>query len=111
MKATQKDKVKASKGIHSNKALGGVGRFTSLSKAVSALTQALDSQGFTLGMVSGDLLLGEHGSRCLEYGPNNNNNGGDFQPFENSRICFTWENMLPESSFPDKLFEVVCYPT
>lgn len=105
MKATVKDKNKASKGIHNNPALGGVGRFKSLSQAISALTQALDSQGFSLGMVTGDLLLGDQGSRQLEYGHNNNN------PFENSRILFSWENMLPESSFPDKSFEVVCYPT
>lgn len=108
MKATAKDKRNASKGIHSNKSLGGVGRFTSLSKAISALAQALDSQGFMLGMVSGDILLGDHGTRQLEYG---NNNNGEFVPFENSRIVFCWENMLPESSFPDKLFEILCYPS
>ena len=86
--------------------LDGNGRFETKGKALSAVVAALDSLGFNLDMVSGDIILGDQGSRMLLFRRKNTEGADAFdeQPeIANSRIVFTWELM------GQNRFEVLAY--
>ena len=80
----------------------GNGRFTSVGKGLSAVTFALDSVGFNLDMVSGDLVLGDKGSRMLPFRRKSPDATVELPEIKNSRISFNWEKL------GDK-FEIQCY--
>jgi hypothetical protein len=88
----------------------GNGRFEKKEHGIQAVSQALSSLGFQLDMVSGDLIMGEKGSRTLRFRRANAQGQDPFteQPaIENSYIVFNWENLSGPGQ-PAR-FEVQCY--
>lgn len=86
--------------------LDGNGRFDKKEQGLSAVTQALDSLGFQLDMVSRDIIIGDQGSRMLLFRRRNAEGADAFteQPeISNSRIVFTWELM------GQNRFEILAY--
>lgn len=90
--------------------LDGNGRFEKKERGLQAVTGVLQALGFNLDMVSGDIIMGDKGSRMLPFRRVNAPGQDTFteQPMiENSRIVFTWENLArPEQ--PAR-FEILCY--
>ena len=80
----------------------GNGRFNNASKGISAVSVALDSVGFNLDMVSGDIILGDKGNRLLPYRRKTTDSNIESPEIKNSRIAFNWEKL------GDK-FEIQCY--
>jgi hypothetical protein len=80
----------------------GNGRFTSVGKGLSAVAFALDSVGFNLDMVSGDLVLGDKGSRMLPFRRKSPDATVELPEIKNSRIVFNWEKL-------EDNFEIQCY--
>ena len=96
--------------ITKHKELDGNIKVDGLGKAVTVLANALDNVGYTLDMVRGDILLGDKGSRMLEF----RRKSTSTDPFmegpaiENSRISFNWEVTSTDDSGL-KRYEVVAY--
>lgn len=96
--------------ITKHKELDGNLKVDSLGKALTILTNALDSVGYNLDMVTGDLLLGDKGNRSLIF----RRKSTSTDPFvegteiENSRISFNWEVTSTDDSGL-KRYEVVAY--
>ena len=92
--------------------LGGNVKVSKPSEALKFIQQALDKVGFQLDMVSGDMLLGDKGSRLLPYSRTPVNPTDEGEQVGNSRISFTWEatSVSPTNSL-DKKFEVTVYVT
>ena len=92
--------------------LDGNGRFGNPTKGVVALQRALDTVGFHLDTVYGDILRGEKGNRLLVF----RKTGEKVSPLEehpevvNSRISFSWE-MLGKDKNGDPTYEILCYPS
>jgi hypothetical protein len=97
--------------IHKHGELGGNIKVDSLGKALTVLTKALDSVGYTLDMVTGDLLLGDKGTRMLTFRRKSTNPDPYVEgpEIENSRISFNWEVTSKESDYGPKKYEVVAY--
>lgn len=92
--------------------LDGNGRFGNTSKAITALSRALDAVGFQLEMVAGDILLGDKGSRLLPFRKELETIkiGEEHPEVENSRIYFNWEKLGTDKE-GNPVFEVLCYPS
>jgi len=92
--------------------LDGNGRFETVGEAISALSQALDSMGYSLDMVSDHEIASAHhrpGSkgRNLFTFRRKNLSGDPYMEeptIENSRISFNWEDLGRGTGF-----EVVAY--
>jgi len=97
--------------IHEHKELGGNIKVDGIGKAINILAAALDSVGYTLGMVSGDLILGDKGSRMLSFSRKSTNPDPyiEGQEITNSRISFNWEVTSKESDYGPKKYEIVAY--
>lgn len=82
--------------IGARKELDGNIKHTGASKALAVLSSCLDAHGLVLDMVTGDMLMGEKGSRHLTISRRAPEGSDPFTPgvqIENSRVCFTWENL------------------
>ena len=92
--------------------LDGNGRFGNPSKGVSALAKALDEAGFHLGMVSGDILLGDEGSRLLTYHKYSDSTKEfeEHPEVSNSRIAFNWTKLGTDKE-GNPVFEIQTYPS
>jgi hypothetical protein len=96
--------------ITKHKELDGNVKVDSLGKALTVLTNALDKVGYNLDMVTGDILLGDKGTRMLTF----RRKSTSPDPFiegteiENSRISFNWEVTSTDDS-GIKRYEVVAY--
>jgi hypothetical protein len=96
--------------ITKHKELDGNVKVDSLGKALTVLTNALYKVGYNLDMVTGDILLGDKGSRLLTF----HRKSTSPDPFvkgteiENSRISFNWEVTSTDDSGL-KRYEVVAY--
>jgi len=92
--------------------LDGNGRFGNPTKGVVALQRALDTVGFHLDTVYGDILLGDQGNRLLVF----RKTGEKVSPLEEhpevvtSRISFSWE-LLGKDKNGDPIYEILCYPS
>lgn len=96
--------------ITKHKELDGNVKVDSLGKALTVLTNALDKVGYNLDMVTGDILLGDKGSRLLTFrrkstSPDPFTEGTEI---ENSRISFNWEVTSTDDAGL-KRYEVVAY--
>jgi hypothetical protein len=100
-KLAQKDRNAISSAF-TKSGVDGNGRFTSVGKGISAVASALSSVGFQLDMVSGDLVLGEKGSRMLPFRRKSITDGQEMPEIKNSRIVFNWEKLNDN-------FEIQCY--
>ena len=90
--------------------LDGNGRFEKKERGLAAVTNALDSLGFQLDMVSGDMIMGDSGSRNFIFRRKNAPGQDPFtqtNEISNSRIVFTWENLASQGQ-PVK-FEILAY--
>ena len=90
--------------------LDGNSRFEKKEQGLQAITSALQPLGFQLDMVSGDMIMGDKGSRNFLFRLINIPGQDPFtEPPEisNSRIIFTWEN-LGQPGQPAR-FEILAY--
>lgn len=86
--------------------LDGNGRFEKKEGGLGAITDALNSLGFQLDMVSGDLILGDKGTRAFIFRRVNTPGQDPFtqkDEIPNSRIVFNWELLSPNK------FEILAY--
>ena len=108
-KISPKEKNLISKELHkpeTHAVLGGTKKIESVGRAITIITNALQNVGFHLNMVTGDILLGDKGSRLLSYTKKSTNPDPFIEGPEvvNSRISITWEKM-------SNGFEIIAYVT
>ena len=86
--------------------LDGNGRFDGLGRAISAANNAMSPFGISTDMVTGDLLLGDQGSRVFTlirtFTQGAEHEGQDPVELKNSRLSFSWYKM-------NNGYEVVAY--
>lgn len=93
-----KERRRLQNAIHADPILGGNQKVDKVSRAITPLTNALAKAGFNLDMVTGDILLGDKGSRQLRYSRKPVDGSDLFtegEPITNSLISFTWETLEP----------------
>lgn len=86
--------------------LDGNGRFVKKEHGLQAVSQVLSSLGFQLDMVSGDLIMGDKGSRNFIFRRVNTPGQDTFTEnpeISNSRIAFVWELLSPNK------YEILAY--
>ena len=110
----KKERIKITNHIHSSKMLGGNLKVDSISKGLQEVGNILDSCGYNLEMVTGDMIMGEKGSILLAFSRKTDNPFIEGVEIENSRISFSWENL--ESPDKDgfqskKKYEILAYLT
>ena len=108
-KVSQSEKGKIGKAF-AQSGLDGNGRFEKKEHGLAAVSNALSTLGFQLDMVSGDMIMGDKGSRNFIYRRVNSPGQDTFteQPeISNSRIAFTWENLSGQGQ--SAKFEVLAY--
>jgi hypothetical protein len=113
-KINKKDRIKITNHIHGSKMLGGNLKVDSISKGLHEVGNILDSCGYNLEMVTGDMIMGEKGSILLKFSRKTDNPFIEGVEIENSRISFSWENI--ESPDKDgfqskKKYEILAYLT
>ena len=93
-----------------SKILGGTQRVDGKGQGVNEVARVLGEAGYSLDMVAGDLLLGDHGTRLLSFRKANAEGADPFSEepqYENCRVSFTWENISPRYSLPR--YEIIAY--
>jgi hypothetical protein len=100
------ERTKLSNAFHKYPELGGNKKLDSLGQGISIISKCLDELGYELDMVTGDILLGQSGTRNLSYRRKDRN--GMSKEIENSRIVFTWTNLGDEFN---KRYEIIAYPS
>lgn len=90
---TAKERKQINAALHANPIFGGIKKVYEARDAISPLAEALTSVGFTLDMVSGDLLMGDRGSRQLSFRRLHPEAFEEHPMIDNSRISFTWEDL------------------
>jgi hypothetical protein len=113
-KINKEERIKITDHIHSSKMLGGNLKVDSISKGLQEVGNILDSCGYNLEMVTGDMIMGEKGSILLKFSRQTDNPFIEGVEIENSRISFSWENI--ESPDKDgfqskKKYEILAYLT
>jgi len=103
---TSVERSKLSNAFHKHPELGGNKKLESLRQGLSIIHKCLDELGYELDMVTGDMLLGQSGSRNLPYRRKDPN--GNSREIENSRIAFSWTNLGDEFN---KRYEIIAYPS
>lgn len=109
---TAKEKKLIAKNLEAFPELKGLKKLESFKSTLGMISKALNDVGFELDMVTGDILLGQKGSRLLTFSRSEVEAFGRILPSEsvvNSRINFTWEN-LNRDQFDPK-YEVIAYLT
>lgn len=110
----KKERIKITNHIHSSKMLGGNLKVDSISKGLQEVGNILDSCGYNLQMVTGDMIMGEKGSILLAFSRKTDNPFIEGVEIENSRISFSWENLeLPDKDGfqSKKKYEILAYLT
>ena len=100
------DRKKIYSAFHRHPELGGNKKLENKEKALNIINDELQSCGFYLELVTGDILLGPKGSRLLPFCRSGANAEDDGILIENSRISFNWENL---GTWEDPSYEVVVY--
>lgn len=83
---SQKERTAITKEILKSDTLRGLDRSKTKGQAITEIALALERAGFTLDTVTGDILLGDHGSRFLSFSENG-------ETVENAAIYFVWEKL------------------
>lgn len=95
--------------------LDGNGRFLKKEHGLQAVTNALSELGFTLDMVSADLIMGDKGSRNFLFRRSNDQRQDPFSEkneIDNSRIVFNWEKLQGmQGQGGSSPFEILAYPS
>ena len=109
----KKERIKITNHIHGNKILGGNTKVDSISKGLSEVGNILDSCGFSLDMVTGDMINAPKGNILLRFRRKGENPFIEGLEIENSRISFSWENLeaTPDGYQFKKRYEIVAYLT
>lgn len=68
----------------------GTDRRTTKGKALNELASLMGRHGFTLDMVTGDLLLGDSGTRLLPFRVTHPESFNEHPEITNSRVSFSW---------------------
>jgi hypothetical protein len=112
-KLSKRERIKITNQIHKSKILGGNLKIDSISKALHELGNVLDSCGFYLDMVSGDMVDGPEGNALLTFRRKTDNPYIQGTEIESSRISFTWENLEPMEDGIEikKRYEIIAYLT
>lgn len=112
-KISKKERIKITNQISKSKMLGGNLKVDSISKGLHELGNILDVCGFSLDMVSGDMVMGPEGNALLTFRRKTDNPFIEGQEIENSRISFTWENLEPleDGAEIKKRYEILAYLT
>jgi len=108
------ERTSISNSFHKDPILSGNDKVRSLGQAVSRLSQVMSDHGFVLDMVSGDLLLGEKGSRLLSFRralPPGSDAFSEGPEVENTRVSFNWDNLNDMNRTLSKSYEVIVYLT
>ena len=110
---SKRERIKITNQIHKSKMLGGNLKVDSISKGLHELGNILDVCGFSLDMVSGDMVMGPEGNALLTFRRKTDNPFIEGQEIENSRISFTWENLEPleDGAEIKKRYEILAYLT
>ena len=110
MRLTSSTRRNLSKAIHASPVLTGNQKVHKPGAAISALAAACTAAGFTLDMVSGDLLLGDKGTRHLPFRAALPEGADPFTEGEAVETCivFVWEN-LGRGRDGQPEFEIIAY--
>jgi hypothetical protein len=110
---TKKERIKITNHIHGNKILGGNIKVDSISKGLWEVGDILDACGFSLDMVTGDMINAPKGNVLLPFRRKAENPFIEGPEIENSRISFSWENLEadPEGNQFKKKYEIIAYLT
>ena len=111
---SKKERIKITNTINGSKMLGGNLKVDSISKGLQEVGNILDSCGYNLQMVTGDMIMGEKGSILLAFTRKTDNPYVEGVEIENSRISFSWENLeLPDKDGfqSKKKYEILAYLT
>lgn len=109
----KKERIKIQNALHKSNILGGNTKVDSISKGLWEVGNALESCGFNLQMVTGDMILGPQGNILLPFSRKGENPFVDGPEIENSRISFTWENLekVEDGFQAKKRYEIIAYLT
>ena len=113
-KLSKKERIKITNQIHGSKMLGGNMKVDSISKGLHEVGNILNSCGYNLEMVTGDMIMGEKGNILLKFSRKTDNPFIEGIEIENSRISFAWENLeLPDKDGfqSKKKYEILAYLT
>lgn len=112
-KISKRERINITNQIHKSKMLGGNLKVDSISKGLHELGNILDSCGFSLDMVNGDMVMGPQGNALLTFRRKTDNPFIEGQEIESSRISFTWENLEPleDGVETKKRYEILAYLT
>jgi hypothetical protein len=110
---TKKERIKITNHIHGNKILGGNIKVDSISKGLWEVGDILDACGFSLDMVTGDMINAPKGNVLLPFRRKAENPFIEGPEIENSRISFSWENLeaTPDGYQFKKKYEIIAYLT
>ena len=111
---SKKERIKITNNINGSKMLGGNLKVESINKGLQEVGNILDSCGYNLQMVTGDMIMGEKGHILLAFTRKTDNPFVEGVEIENSRISFSWENMeLPDKGGfqSKKKYEILAYLT
>ena len=103
------DRNRIARSLQSSDMLGGNEKVAKLATALSVVTDHLSELGFSLDVVSSDILMGDKGSRQLPFRLANDTEDPFFEHprIENSFIIFVWENLARVDE--DARFEILAY--
>jgi hypothetical protein len=103
------ERQKINNAFHTSSILKGIQKVRKPSEGVSEVNKILDNLGYTLDMVSGDILLGDQNTRHLSFRKKwtGEDPFNEHPQIENSRIVFTWENLERPGRNPS--IEIIAY--
>ena len=112
-KISKRERINITNQISKSKMLGGNLKVKSVGEGLHEIKNILDSCGFNLDMISGDMVMGPEGNALLTFRRKTDNPVIEGQEIENSRISFTWENLEPleDGAEIKKRYEILAYLT
>jgi hypothetical protein len=109
----KKERIKITNAMHKSTILGGTTKVDSISKGLWEVGNVLDSCGYVLDMVTGDMINAPQGNILIPFMRKGENPYVEGVEIENSRISFTWENLekLEDGIETKKRYEIIAYLT
>jgi hypothetical protein len=103
------ERHKINNAFHTSDVLKGIQKVRKPSEGISVISNILGKLGYTLDMVSGDMLLGDKNTRHLPFRKkwDGEDPFNEHPQIENSRINFTWENLENRRHTPS--IEIIAY--
>lgn len=103
------DRRKLAAALSDSLVCGGNRKVSKVAQGLVEITDVLTENGYSLDMVTGDLLIGDKGNRTLTFRKANDTEDAFFEypTIENSRIALSWENLANEGDDPS--IEIIAY--